>query len=454
MRICIIGAGPAGLGAAWRLRERGHEDWDLYEQQHAVGGLSGSYRDKHGFSWDYAGHAFFGGQPDFRRFLSEMLGNAVIQHDRETFIMLDGHQIPQPFEMHLERLPEEQMVECFAGLGRVFDEPRDATNFLTFLQSTFGPGVCRHFMVPYNEKVWATPLDEMSADWIAERVCVTDFRDSLLRAIKRGWTCNGTIGGAWGPNKQFCYPAAGGAGEPYRRLAEQLGERVHTATGVVRIDTEQRKVFFRDEVSGALVPRQYDALVSSLPLPALVRMLRPHRSDLCEAAAALKHNSLCVVGLGVENSNPIPWHWAFYPEPETLFHRIVNHSSYSPDNVPHGDTARYHSLFCEVSYGATKARPEHIVERCIEDCIRLGAIRASDRERIVSKQLIEIPLAYPVPTLGRDKALDFILGELEAMDIHSVGRLGRWRYEEGNMDHAFGHGCAAIDTIYTNDAGQ
>src|SRR5262249_40421073 len=156
---------------------------------------------------------------------------------------------------------------------------------------TFGEGIARLFMRPYNLKVWATPLERMSAGWIAERVSVVDHRRAL-RSVLFGLDDAG-----WGPNNTFRFPRSGGTGEIYPRLAARLGGRVEYGSELVGLDTEERSLRFADGRSAG-----YDALMSTMPLDRLVAAIDDCPPDVRAAAAALEHNGVRVVGVGCERA--------------------------------------------------------------------------------------------------------------------------------------------------------
>ena len=202
----ILGAGPTGLGAAYRLAERGETDFEIFERAPRVGGLATSFEDDKGYTWDVSGHIIFSGYPYFNAFLDKMLGkDGVRRIDRESWIKFEDRYVRYPFQNHLSSLPEEAMLECLIGLveSQTIDRDRAFSNFEEWVLAKFGAGVARHFMVPYNLKVWSTPLARMGFYWIAERVAVVDWKKALETTLSQKVT-------DWGPNATFGYPATRG----------------------------------------------------------------------------------------------------------------------------------------------------------------------------------------------------------------------------------------------------
>ena len=138
----------------------------------------------------------------------------------------------------------------------------------------------------------------------------------------------------------------------------------------------------------------------------------------------------------------------YFPEDNSPFYRVTNFHNYSPYNVPDGDTARFFSLMCETTYSPYKPEDKDtIIESTVQGLINSGMIGEADRERIASTWLIDIPYSYPVPALGRDRALGIIQPYLESRGVYSRGRFGAWKYEVGNMDHSFMQGVEVVDRI-------
>ena len=167
-RVVIVGAGPCGLACGRELGLLGHDDWAIYERADHPGGNASSVVDPAGFTWDLGGHVVFSHYGEFDRILEETLGDDVYEHERSSYVRLDGRWVPYPFQNNLRYLSGEDAYECLVGL--LFANGGDAgSSFADWMLATFGDGITSRFMRPYNEKVWATPPELMSATWIAER---------------------------------------------------------------------------------------------------------------------------------------------------------------------------------------------------------------------------------------------------------------------------------------------
>jgi protoporphyrinogen oxidase len=442
-KIVIIGGGPTGLGAAYRLHELGYEDWILYERADYVGGHSCSHVDEHGFVWDEGGHVIFSHYPYFDKLVDEMLGREENQLVRESWIVKGDSWIPYPFQNNLRYLPKEQQVNCLLGAARATSNGKsaDSTNFRDWILTTFGEGIAEAFMFPYNSKVWTTPLEEMSRSWIAERVAAVDFRRLLENVLYE----RDDVG--WGPNSKFRFPRYGGTGEIYRRMAKRFPEKIKNGKELAEVDDVQRRVSFTDGTGDT-----YDVLISTAPLDLLIRMLKSQDTKLAEASADLHHNNLMVIGLGVEKKIDTSKCWIYFADPETPCYRATYFSRYSAFNVPNGDTERYSSLMCEMSYKIEESPdPSKVTDKIIDALIRTGILAEGDRSRIISRYHRKVPYSYPIPTLGRDRALAILQPALVGKEIYSRGRFGAWRYEIGNMDHSVMMGVEAVNHILAGE---
>lgn len=437
-KIVIIGAGPTGLGAAYRLQELRYRNWAIYEKNDYVGGLATSFKDKSGFTWDIGGHVMFSHYRYFDRLVEKFLGDDYLEHTRESWIWLFDRWIPYPFQNNIKYLPKEALVECLLGLLEVHKNGSSpATNFQEWIVNTFGKGIARYFMLPYNFKVWAMPPFLMDKNWIAERVSVVDVERVLKNVIldrdDKGW----------GPNSKFKFPLYGGTGSLFNSFLPSVEKQLRLNKKLIEVNTEAKKIKFDDGEESC-----YDILINTSPLNELVENLTTRNEKLSKAAADLKYNSGLVVGVGIKKKCPSSKCWIYFPEKDLPFYRVTYLSNYSPNNVPGED---YFSLLCETSYSDFKEEnKEEIIEKTLQGLIDSEMIVPDDRNLIASKYLIDVKYSYPVPTLERDNALETIQSFLEKKQIFSRGRFGAWKYEIGNMDHSVMQGVEIVDRILKN----
>lgn len=440
MKTLVLGAGPCGLGAGYHLSELDHADWHLFESSAHVGGLSASFVDGQDFTWDIGGHVLFSHYPYFDAAVEQALRGAYYEHQRESWVRIQGGWVPYPFQNNVRYLPGVPLNQCVDGLKNLPGSPATSANFREWMDAVFGAGIVKYFMEPYNLKVWGVPLESMSKGWIAERVSVVD-----LARIERN-IAEQRDDLSWGPNNMFKFPRNGGTGAIYNGIANNFLDRIFFNHEMVSVDPVAKQVVFGN---GRVEP--YDVLVNTTPLDLLVDKIDGVPAEVKSAAAKLVHNSGLVVGLGFRGRREDTKCWMYFPEDNCPFYRVTNFHNYSPSNVPGGRVDQYFSLMCETTYSTHKpVNKASIVEETIQGLINSGMIDASQCQDIVSTYVIDIPYSYPVPTLKRDAALQVIQPYLESLGIYSRGRFGAWKYEVGNMDHSFMQGVEVIERVLEN----
>jgi len=432
--IVILGAGPTGLGAAYRLTELGHEHWAIYERADHVGGLASSYRDPHGFIWDHGGHVMFSHYRYFDDLVEKMLRGDYDQHMREAWVWIHDRFVPYPFQNNIHRLPPDVFVDCLMGIIEAQKAEMPRENFAQWIAAIFGEGIGRHFMEPYNFKVWAHPLEMMDTRWQGDRVPTVDVRRILENLLADRDDVN------WGPNNKFKFPLLG-TGMLYDRMAEALRQPVQFQREAVRIDVDADEVTFSDGSS-----TRYDRLITTMPLTELVKVIDQCPAHVRGAAELLHHTNGLFVGIGVADPCPSTKCWMYFPGSDSPFYRVTYLSNYSSEMTP---GPGHFSLLAEVSASPYKyENPDDVVERTIAGMVNCRLLTPEQAEtKIVSQQLMTVPYSYPVPTVGRDAALAVIQPWLMEHNIYSRGRFGAWRYEIGNTDHSVMMGVELIDKL-------
>jgi protoporphyrinogen oxidase len=445
-KIVIIGAGPTGLGAAYRLKELGYRNFQVYERSSHIGGLASSFTDSAGFTWDIGGHVMFSHYKYYDQCFIDLMGKDYQENMRECWLRMFDTWVPYPFQNNIRYLPKQATYECLAGLveAQTKGDYKSATNFKEFIDAVFGEGIAKHFMIPYNFKVWAHPAEMMNKEWIGERVAVLDYK----RAIKN--VVMGTDDFGWGPNNTFKFPLRGGTGEFYRRFGPKLEGHVNLNKTVDFINIAKKEVRFKD---GEVV--KYDRLISAMPLDKLCNDVINGEMprDIKKAAAGLKHSGGYMVGVGIKQPCPSTKSWMYFPEDNCPFYRVTYLSNYSPYMTP--DNKTHYSLLCETSYSEFKeVDGRTIVDDTIQGLINSGMITEADRKDIVDTWCYHADYSYPTPTVERDAILAKVIPYLESHEIYSRGRFGMWKYEVSNTDHTLMQGVELINRLMLGEAEQ
>lgn len=431
----VLGAGPTGLGAAWRLESRGVTSFLVCEAEMSPGGLASSVVDEHGFTWDLGGHVQFSHYRHFDELMDDLLGpEGWIYHERSAWIWMCGVYIPYPFQLNLRHLPAAEKWEAVRGLLKLdLNGAKEPANLGQWVERTFGEGISKLFLRPYNFKVWAYPLEELSWKWIGDRVAVVDVERAIQNIVLERDDVS------WGPNNKFRFPQRGGTGEVWRRLGERLRKRIRLGERLIGLDTRSRIARFESGLE-----LRYDRLLSTLPLDALVRV-SDLSQELGKPAADLRYSSTHIIGVGLKGSPPSSLEgkcWIYFPESDCPFYRVTVFSHYSPHNVP--DIRRYWSLMAEVSESeAKRVDGRNVVEDTIQGLLATGLVQ--NREQVHHTWHRRLERGYPTPSIGRDRALAKLLPALEERSVFSRGRFGAWKYEVSNQDHSFAQGVEVVD---------
>jgi protoporphyrinogen oxidase len=441
-KIVILGAGPTGLGAAYRLQELGCRNWAIYERYNYVGGLATSFVDSAGFTYDIGGHVMFSHYKYFDNLVDKLLGDNYTEIMREAWVWMMDRFVPYPFQNNIGYLPKEVLLECLLGLIEAQKHPdavKQAVTFDQLIDAQFGEGIARHFMKPYNFKVWAHPVTHMSRDWLGERVALPSVERILSNIILE------KSDKGWGPNNKFKYPLYGGTGGLYEPFMKYVGDRLHLNKTAVEIDAEAKQVRFSD---GEVV--DYDLLLTTMPLDLLVPRLTDAPDAIRSATKGLHHSSGLIVGVGVNRPTPTQKCWLYFPEESAPFYRVTYLSNYSPFIVPNENNFL---LLTETSRSEHKPEDKTtIVDRVVQGLINTKILEPADLNRIVTTYLIDVDYSYPVPTLDRNEALGTIQPYLMERGIYSRGRFGAWCYEIGNMDHSVMQGVELVNHWLLNEA--
>lgn len=437
-KIVIIGAGPTGLGAGYRLKELGYKNFHMYDANPEIGGLASSYTDSEGFTWDIGGHVMFSHYKYYDDCFDKLMGDEYQENMRECWVRMFDRWVPYPFQNNIRFLPKQAAYECMAGLieAQTKGDHKQATNFQEFVNAVFGEGIARHFMNPYNFKVWAHPLDLMNKEWIGERVAVLDINRALKNIILE----EDDFG--WGPNNMFKYPLKGGTGEFYRRFGLHLQDHLHLDHKVVAINPHRKEIRF---ANGEMTT--YDILITTLPLDKLCnKVMTGVHEEIEMASSRLRHSGGYMVGIGIKQPCPTTKSWMYFPENNCPFYRVTYLSNYSKFMTP--DPEQYYSLLCETSYSEFKpVDGENIVEDTIQGLINCGMLTEEDRKDIVSTWCYNADYSYPTPSVERDEILSEVIPYLEEMDIYSRGRFGMWKYEVANTDHSLMQGVELVNRL-------
>lgn len=409
--IIILGAGLAGLSAAHHLGGT----CEVFEKQPYLGGHCRTKRVD-GFNFDEGAHVFFGQDECSRDFVWKPLGDEMIPHRAEIWNHYGARRYGRyPVQANAHALPPELATRCVIDFIQAQRQPEpEVRNYREWCYGSFGKTFADEFMLRYARKVWTVEPHELTIEWLGSKVGGRISRPSLEQVIR----------GAIDPEPQplnylteFAYPARGGFGRIVEPLASGVSW-VRLGCGVARIESEARRITFSD---GSV--RTYDAAISTIPLPSLVRLTVDAPPEVRAAADRLMWTSIRCVNLGVARPDIGPGHWVYFYDHDIPFFRVSFPSQFAPDNAPPGHS----SISCEIAYSRRKPLVEHqLIERVVDALRRIGILRRSDR--IAVEDQIDIPYAYVVFDFNRAPSLRIIHSWMERVGLYPGGRFGEWGY--------------------------
>lgn len=413
MQTVILGAGVSGLSAAYALQKTSSNHCSIYEQAPTVGGLCRT-QQVDGYRFDTVSHVLHFRSEETRNLVQTLVGEELIRQERSAWIYFQGRHVPYPFQTHLSALPAAAQADCLGGYIKAWAKrkvsgEREPENFGEWVDQYFGEGIARHFMRPYNRKLWGVAPERLSLDWVRPFVPRTELRQVLSNVVSR------RNHHQLGYNPWFFYPVQGGIQSVCEAFHAQLSD-VHLGQEAVEIDLENRTIRFRDGSQAS-----YDRLVSTIALPSLVKQLKGIPEELAREVNQLRWTSLLNLTYCLKRPVPKPYHWVYFPEDEFPFFRLVFPSNISQDLAPQGGGL----ISAEIS-NPEPGREEELEQQVQQCLLKLGWIeKAEDVARVVRNYF---PYAYPVHDLERPERVRRLLHFLQTRHVWSIGRFGAWRY--------------------------
>lgn len=447
MHVVVVGAGLAGLSAAWTLAQEGQRV-TLLERENHVGGMAASWQVGP-YTLDHGPHRFHTRDAELLAHFYEILDNQVVIRERLSRIYLEGKYFDYP----LKALNVLKGLDVFLLARALSDyawirvrqrlKPIPDTHFENWVIKRFGRTLYRLFFGTYTAKAWRMPCTEISADWAAQRIAQANLWDTIKKTLNppREGEVRSLV-------TQFWYPARGGIGalsEGYARKIRQLGGEILLGAELERIEIQgARVVRVVHRHAGAQHALAPDHVINTAPLPRVLELFSPAVPEAAQRAlAALKYIGIVFVYLEVEQPSVIPDHWVYLPSNELTIHRISEFKNFSDSAAPGDRTVVCCEITCrpgDERWNLSLAEAARIAEA---DLISIGLLRPGQARGL---DLAKLPHAYPVYDLTYKQnlaALKPAYKELE--NFHSTGRQGLYRYN--NMDHSIAMGRKIARTV-------
>lgn len=395
-RYLVLGAGMSGLGFAQFIED---DDVLILEAHEEPGGYCKTVHQD-GFTWDYSGHFFHFKYKAIEEWLSGRMGEDEIRTiHRQSRIYYGDRLLDFPFQKNIHQLPQEEFLICLRDLVGTLEEQPESANFKELVTNRFGQGIADRFLIPYNEKLYACPLETLDVNAMGRFFPWADVQGVVKNFVEPD---NASY------NATFTYPR-GGAIQYVNALLKGLrDDQLLLGEAVTGIDLASKTA---TTSKGRTI--HWEHIVSSAPLDRLLQMVdRPAPDGLLTA------NKVLVFNLGFDRKGWDVPHWIYFPQPEISFYRIGFY-----DNIFGTDRM---SLYVELGYAsdeepdidATRARVLADLERC-------GVI---DGHKLVSHHHVTLDPAYVHISKASLDFVDETRHTLGLAGVHSIGRYGGWTY--------------------------
>ena len=401
----ILGAGIAGLGANYSLKEQG-KNGVIFEKDDTYGGLCGNFTID-GFRFDRFVHFTFSKNEKVREIFNSSSPD-IYRHIPEAYNLYKGKWIKHPAQNNLFPLPDEEknlVIRDF--MKRQSPDDVIINNYEDWLRLQFGNYFAEHFPMVYTRKYWMKEARELRTEWVGQRV----YQPSVDEVIAGSKTADTPVTYY---AKEMRYPKYGGFKSFLKGLAKEANIRYNKRC--VGIDTMAKIIEFQD---GSTV--SYGCLLSSLPLPEMVKLTKNTPSTVTEAADKLDCTSGYHISVGLKTKNIPPYLWWYIYDEDILAARVYSPSLKSPDNVPEGCSSLQMEVYCKEN----EYTENQLLDGTVGKLIELGIIREED---ILFTHIGFEKYANVIFTQSIYEASKTIREYLLSLGIETIGRFGEWDY--------------------------
>ncbi|MGB6536947.1 MAG: NAD(P)/FAD-dependent oxidoreductase [Xanthobacteraceae bacterium] len=443
----VIGAGPAGLTAAYCLAKAGRSVTVVERDPHYVGGISRTV-EHNGFLFDIGGHRFFSKSQEVVALWHELLPGDFIERPRLSRIYYNGQFFSYPLKAFeaLVKLGVFTSAACLMSYARAKLSPvTEPRTFHQWVRNQFGERLFQIFFKTYTEKVWGMSCDDISADWAAQRIKGLDLAAAVANGLARSLRLRRKAGRSGKADadtvktliESFQYPRKG-PGMMWQAAASRitaLGGRILMGRELLRLEFDAAANCWRIEIAAADGRRETSTarhVISSAPLRELVERIRPTPLSLLHART-LRYRDFLTVALMVRKPDLFADNWIYIHDPRVKVGRVQNFRSWSPEMVPDGMSCLGLEYFCFEGDGLWDANDADLIDLASKEAAQIGLISPAD---VVDGCVVRQPKAYPVYDEGYRENVAMIRLDLEGAypTLHLVGRNGMHKYN--NQDHA------------------
>ncbi|MEQ1688962.1 MAG: NAD(P)/FAD-dependent oxidoreductase [Sphingopyxis sp.] len=441
--VAIIGAGPAGLTAAYLLTKQGYKVTVIEKDERYVGGISRTVEHE-GFRFDIGGHRFFSKSKEVVDLWNEILPDDFIQRPRMSRIYYEGKFYSYPLRAFeaLFNLGIIRSTLCMASYAKAKLFPNaQVHSFEDWTVNQFGHKLYSIFFKTYTEKVWGMPCDEMSADWAAQRIKGLSLGAAVIDGLKRSLGLNKRPNDGMGTKtllETFRYPRQGPGmmWDAARDFVVAGGNHVLMGHSFKQLSEDQgtgRWKLSASRADGGTVTINAAHVISSAPMRELAARIHPLPACLPQASE-LKYRDFLTVALMIKSDDLFPDNWIYIHDSKVKVGRVQNFRSWSPEMVPDPSIACVGlEYFCFEGDGLWSMDDADLIALATSEMAVLGLCSPDD---VVGGAVVRQEKAYPVYDDSYAANTQAMRAELEAHypSLHMVGRNGMHRYN--NQDHA------------------
>jgi len=444
-KIVVLGGGPAGLSAAWKLAEAG-QDVVVLEKDDDTGGICRTIR-RGDYFFDLGGHRFITKDEELSGQIRELMGDELLTTPRKSVIRLRGKYFDYPLEfknliLNMDKLfLARSLFDYIYAVGTKKLSNKKDISFEDWVTNRFGRTLYDIYFGMYTEKLWGISPKQISADWAAQRISLLNLWDVALRLLGKESNRPKTYA------LEFAYPKMG-----IGRICDRMSEEIKKYGGRIILNAAVKKVFLEEEFIKRIVYDNCgkeeelcgDWIVSTIPMNEFIMSIRPQaESQYLEAAGSMKFRAVRFLNLIIDAEEVTNNTWIYIPEKEFCFFRIQEPRNWSRDASPKGKTSLILEIACDFGDDIWNAKDEEIFRRCVKD---LKKIKFCDTSRIKDYFTTRTRHAYPIYDLNYKYKIEKSAQLLRGIDnLIPIGRQGLFRYN--NMDHSIKMGFLTAEHI-------
>lgn len=446
-KVVVLGGGLAGLSAAWKLAEAGHEV-HVIEKEDYVGGMSATIKKK-GFLFDYGGHRFITKRKEVIKEIQKLMGKDFRPGIRQTQYLLWGKRLNYPLELGdlIRKVSPIVSFKCLADYlwtsikGRFIKLPED--NFETWVTKRFGKHLYKIFFGQYTEKIWGMPPSRLSRDWAAQRISILSLGDAVKQLLFKPKEDPRTY------TKRYYY-CENGIGQ----IAENMADKIKKFGSVVHLNSEPNKINIKDglvesiniKTKKGIKSIKCNYLINTIPVTDTIKLLSSKvPSSILKSTDSLRYRAIAFIFLALDQERASDNDALYVPEPKYFFFRIEQYKFWSMKMVPAKDkTSLCLEVGCFKDDVVWNMSDEDLYGKGVEGLIEAGLIK--DESVVLGYFVRRLDYVYPVFEIGYEKHAKALREYVDLVpNLISYGRQGYFQYI--HMHHVIAKGFQAADHI-------